>query len=266
MSSFTTITGLGRSIDPRLQSHRVAIGGALTAGAAYAAIAAATDQALSDALIAAVVVFLAWANGRELDPDRPLVGVWAMPLVFAASIYDLPSALVSAVALIAIRVVAGTVGSAVTWVDIVALVLLGFLSGSEPVLWIVGLTLTIWVMTAPEVGPLRYVGLGALAVGVGVGAWLAESSIAEVTQDAYLLAAVGGAVMMLAMRPSTMISTTDAHTGPVDPTRVGLARKAAGTFIMWAAVMGGVAGFWMVSPILAALMSTAFAKWFSAGA
>jgi len=35
---------------------------------------------------------------------------------------------------------------------------------------------------------------------------------------------------------------------------------------MWAAVMGGVAGFWMVSPVLAGLVATAFAKWFSRGA
>ncbi len=266
MASFTTFTGLGRSIDPRLRSHRIAFAGALASAVLYAAIAAATDRELSDALTVALVVFIAWAIGRELDPDLPQVAVWAMPLGFAALLYDMPSALASAVALIGIRVVAGTIGSAVTWVDVAALAFLGFLSGSEPVLWIAGLTLTIWLVTSPEVGSLRFVGLASLGAGIGLGAWLADPSNVEIAQDAYLLAAAGGAVMMLAMRPSAVISITDARTGPVDAGRVGLARKVAGAFIMWAAVMGGVAGFWMVSPVLAALVATAFAKWFSPGA
>ncbi len=113
---------------------------------------------------------------------------------------------------------------------------------------------------------MKYAALASLVAGLLAGAWFAEPVTAEITQDAYLLAALGGAVMMLAMKPSVMISQTDARTGPVDIARVGLARKAAGSFLMWAAVMGGVAGFWMLSPVLAALTATAIAKWFSPGA
>ncbi len=238
----------------------------MAAGVVYAMFSVAADRSLSDSGIVAVVVFLAWAVGRELDPDRPHVGAWAMPVAFTAVVYDLPSALLTAAALIAIRVVAGTTGGAVTWVDLAILALLGFIAGSDPVVWIVGLTLAIWLFTAPEVGHLRIVGLVALGIGVGVGVWFAEPAVVEITQDAYLLAAFGGAVMMLAMTPKSMASVTDTRSGPVSVHRVGLARKAAGTFVMWAAVMGGVAGFWMLSPLLAALIATAFAKWFSAGA
>ena len=266
MASLTAFTGLGRSLDPELRSHRTAFVGALAGAVLYAFIAAALDRPLSDALIAGVVVFLAWAVGRELDPDRPQVGEWAMPLAFAALIHDMPSALAAAVALVGIRVVAGTVGARVTWIDIAVLGFVGVLSGAEPVLWIVGLTLAVWLMSAPEVGSFKYVGMGALGVGMAIGAWLAEPSLVEITQEAYLLAAGGGVVMMLAMTPSAVISMTDARTGPVSEVRVGLARKAAGAFIMWAAVMGGVAGFWMISPVLAALVAMMFAKWFSRGA
>lgn len=266
MASMTAITGLGRSLEPRLRSHRIVLAGALVSAVVYAAIASATGRELPDALIAAIAVFIAWAIGRELDPDRPQVAAWTMPLALGAVMYDMPSALASAVALIGVRVVAGTIGAAVTWVDIAALALLGFLSGSEPVLWIVGLTLAIWLMTLPEVGSLRFAGLASLVAGMGLGLWLAEPSSVEITRNAYLLAAAGGAVMMLAMRPSTVISVTDARTGPVDAGRIGLARKVAGSFIMWAAVMGGVSGFWMVSPVLAALVATAVAKWLSPGA
>lgn len=266
MTSLTSLTGLGRSLEPRLGQHRLAIAGAVAAGVVYAAIAAVSGRRLSDALIAALAVFIAWAIGRELDPDRSRVGAWAMPIAFVAVIYDIPSALASAVVLIAVRVVAGTIGGRVTWIDVGALGLLGYVSGSHQILWIVGLTLAIWLLSAPEVGPLRYVALTAVVVGLGAGAWIAEPTSVEVTQDAYLLAALGGAVMMLAMKPSAVISVTDARTGTVDADRIGLARKAAGAFLMWAAVMGGVAGFWMISPVLAALTATALAKWFSAGA
>jgi hypothetical protein len=266
MSSTTQITGLGRTLSPSLRSHRVAFGGASVAGVVYAMLSVVTYRSLSDSVVAALAVFLAWAVGRELDPDRPQVGAWAMPVAFAALIYDLPSALASAVALIAIRVVAGTTGGAVTWGDVVILALVGFLTGSDPALWIIGLTLAIWLFTAPEVGSLRNLGLSALGIGIGIGVWFADPVVVEITQDAYLLAAFGGAAMMLAMTPKSMISVTDTRLGPLSVHRVGLARKTAGTFIMWAAVMGGVAGFWMLSPLLAALIATAFAKWLSAGA
>lgn len=249
-----------------LRSHRFVFGGALAAGSTYAVLSVVTYRTLSDSGVAAVAVFLAWAVGRELDPDRPQVGLWAMPVAFAALIYDLPSALASAAALVAIRVVAGTTGGPVTWVDVVALAFVGFLAGSDPVLWIVGLTLVIWLLTAPEVGGLQIVAMSALGIGIGIGVWLAEPDAAEITQDAYLLAAFAGGVMMLAMTPKSMTSVTDTRSGPLSVYRVGLARKTAGAFIMWAAVMGGVAGFWTLSPLLAALIATAFAKWFTAGA
>lgn len=266
MAGHDLITGLGRSIEPRLRSHRVAFAGALTSSVVYAGIAAVYDRPTTDAFIAGVAVFIAWAIGRELDPDRPNTGAWAMPFAFAALVYDMPSALAAAIALLGVRVVAGTIGARVTWLDVGALALIGFGSGSEQVLWIVGLVIGMWLLSAPEVGSLRYVALGALVVGLLAGAWFAEPVSVEITQDAYLLAALGGAVMMLAMKPSVMISKTDARTGPIDVSRVGLARKVAGSFLMWAAVMGGVAGFWMISPVLAALTATAIAKWFSPGA
>lgn len=266
MAGHDFITGLGRSLEPRLRSHRIAFAGALTSSVVYAGIAAIDDRPIADAFIAGVVVFIAWAIGRELDPDRPNTGAWAMPFAFAALVYDMPSAIASAIALIGIRVVAGTIGARVTWLDVGALAFVGFGAGSQQILWIVGLAIGIWLLSAPEVGSLKYVALVSLVAGLFVGAWFAEPVNVEITQDAYLLAALGGAVMMLAMKPSVMISNTDARTGPIDVARIGMARKVAGSFLMWAAVMGGVAGFWMLSPVLAALMATAIAKWFSPGA
>ncbi len=266
MALVTSTTGIGRSLEPGLRSHRIVFAGAVVAVVGYAALAIATGRNVADALIVGIVVFIAWAVGRELDPDRPNVAAWAMPIAFAVSIYDLPSAVASAVALIGIRLVAGTVGAAVTWVDVVAFAVLGFAAGTTPVLWIVALALALWLRTAPEVGPRKYMALGLLIGGFGAALYLSERQDVVINQEAYILAAAAGVVMMLAMRPIAVISMTDAGTGSIHAGRIGLARNVAGAFVMWAAVMGGVAGFWMVSPVLAALVATAFAKWFSRGA
>lgn len=266
MDRLTSITGIGRSLQPDLRSHRIALAGAVLAAVSYAAVAVVTERELTDALIVGVVVFIAWAVGRELDPDRPGVAAWSIPIAFAASIHDLPSAVASAVALIGIRLVAGTIGAAVTWLDVAAFAVLGLAAGSTTGLWIVAVTMAIWLWTAPEVGRLKYAALGSLTAGAGVSLYVFESQDAVITQEAYVLAAVAGIVMMLAMHPGTVVSTMDARTGPIHGGRIDLARKAAGAFVMWAAVMGGVEGFWMVSPVLAGLMATAFAKWFSRGA
>lgn len=266
MADLTSITGIGRGLDLDLRSNRFVLVGAAVATAAYAGYALATGGEIAGALIVGIVVFLAWAIGRELDPDRPQVAAWAMPIAFAAAIYDLPSGVVAAVALIALRLVAGTTGATVTWVDVGVLALLGFAAGSTQVLWIAALTLAIWLVTSPEGGSLRGFALGSLIVGSVAGFRAAEAPVVVIGQEAYILAAVGGVVMMLAMRPSAVVSRTDAGTALIQPGRVGLARRTAGAFIMWAAVMGGVAGFWAISPVLAALSATAFAKWFSPGA
>ncbi|MFV2070533.1 MAG: hypothetical protein ACC645_26495 [Pirellulales bacterium] len=232
----------------------------------YAGVAAMTDRDVSDSVAVGVAVLLAWMAARELDPDRQIVAIWAMPIAFAASLYVVPSLVVTAVAALAVRLVAGTIGAPITALDIVILGGLGFLSGVEIAAWIAALAIGMWLLSAQEVGKLKWIGLASLAGGMAIGFLVADVEQIAIGEDAYLLAAVGGAVMMLAMTPKNVESETDARTGTVDAKRIGLARKAAGSFIMWAAVMAGVAGFWMVSPILAALAATAVAKWFLPGA
>lgn len=266
MAGMTSLTGIGRLLQPQLRSHRIVLAGAALAGVLYALVALVTERNPADAVLVALAVFVAWATGRELDPDRTRVAVLAMPIALVASFYSLPSVLAAAVAMIAIRLVAGTIGAAITPVDIVGLVFIGFVSGSTPVLWIVALAIAMWLLTSAEAGRLKFLGLVSLAGGTALGVVRAEIQDVAITQDAYLLAAFGGAVMLLAMSPKTIMSQNDARTGIVDPGRVTLARKAAGSFLMWAAVMGGVAGFWTISPILAALAATAAVKWFLPGA
>ncbi len=67
------ITHLGRPLDPRYPSNRVAIVVPVAIGVLVAALAdgGLADRALEGG-IALVASFLAWALGREIDPDRTL--------------------------------------------------------------------------------------------------------------------------------------------------------------------------------------------------
>lgn len=220
-------------------------------------------------IFASVAVFLGWAVGRELDPDTPNVANLAMALALVAAVFFTPSVLIAGIALIGIRLVAGTVGAPITILDLFLLVFVGAASGAVSVLWIVGITIVIWLWAAPEVGDRRTWGLVSFLVGVAVGLGFAyymwsKGTLREVdiTAGAYVLAGLAGGAMLVAARPIAVISQTDVGTGAVDSVRVRFARLAAGSFCMWAAVIGGVEGFWAMGPVLAGLVAAAIYRVF----
>ncbi len=67
-------TSLSRIVDPRVLSNVVALGIAIVAGFAALATRLVDDagmlESFLDAFGAGIGVFLAWALGRELDPDN----------------------------------------------------------------------------------------------------------------------------------------------------------------------------------------------------
>lgn len=259
-----TMSGFGRHFDLSLRSNRIAIGGSF---AAFAVLAARSfvdaDLSIVGAAAASVAVFLGWAIGRELDPDRTGVATVGMALSLLFALFATPSAAMTAVAMLALRMIVGSVGSAVSSVDVGVLFLLGAVAGSKATVWIVGIAIAMWLASAPEVGRRRRVAIIVFAMGVAAGlgyAWWqsgSPGSTAEVTGAAYALAAIAAAVMLLAARPSPVTSSDDRGSSIINTDRVRLARLAAGSFCMWAAVMGGVAGFWAIGPVFAALTATA---------
>ena len=68
--------------------------------------------------------------------------------------------------------------------------------------------------------------------------------------------------MMVAARPVSVTAPTDSGSEDVDRLRVRFARLAAGSFCMWAAVIGGTMGFWAIAPIFAALVAAAIYRFF----
>jgi len=81
------------------------------------------------ALIGAGVTFLAWAIGRELDPDRPWTAGVAAVLAAGMIGAGVPSLLVSGAVLLAARVTARTTGLAPRITDLGAVAGFAFLAG-----------------------------------------------------------------------------------------------------------------------------------------
>ncbi len=265
LEAFGTVTGIGRPLDLGLRSNRVAVAGFVLGTVIGAGVGwYRADRSIVGALITGLAVFVAWATARELTPDYPSAATVAAVLALAAALVAPPSILVSGVALIGLRLVAGTVGAAVSRFDVGVLVVLGVVAGVIPVLWITAIAIGAWVWAAPEVGHRRRVAGILFVVGVASGLALAyvlgrEYGWAEIeiTTTAYVLTAFAGGVMLLAARPTRVISQVDAGTARIDVARIRLARLAAGSFVMWATVMGGVAGFVAIAPATAALVATA---------
>ncbi len=270
MARYTSVTGLGRSLDPRLASNRIAVGGVIVSFGVMAGLSFVRDDlTLIGAAFSAVAVFIGWALGRELEPDLPSMATIAMAISLAFTVFVVPSAIAAGIALIAIRLVAGTVGASLKALDVPVLVGVGFLAASDPALWIVGLAAGAWVWAAPEVGPLRRITVAAYSIGVvaglGVAAWrvwgTGDTSF-DVTQTAYLLAAAAGGAMLVAARRIHVASLCDAGETPIDRERVRLARVTAGSIIMRAALVGGVEAFWSLGPVFAALLAAALYRVF----
>ena len=274
MASYTDITGLGRSFDHRLHSNRIALGGGVVAFAVLLVVSIGVDgEPLFDAgvtaMFGAVGVFLGWAMARELDPDLPSAATWAMALTLGVAVFVAPSALVTGVVLVAVRLVAGTVGASVKVGDVVVLAGIGFLSASTPVLRIVLGAVGLWWWAAPEVGDRRTIAILAYALGVlGGGAVVAWTVVRgdgydlDITTAAYGLAALAGLAMMVASRPIAVSTVVDAGGAVIDARRLQMARVATGSFCMWAAVVAGVEGFWSISPAFAALVIAAIYRVF----
>ena len=263
--AYTDITGLGRELDPRLPSHRVALLGGAAGFAGLSLVGWLRDDfSLFGAVFGAVAVFLGWALSRELDPDRPDAAYYAMAVAFAAAVVDAPSALAAGVALIAIRLVAGTVGAALQPVDLVVFAGTVGLAAATPILWVAGAALGIWAWVAPEAESNRLQVRVAFVIGAAAGlgfaawqTWFGSGFDTEITLEAYVAAAMAGGAMILSVRHLPITSTTDEGSDLISPERIRLARIVTGAVVMWAAVFGGIGGFWALGPVFAALVVAA---------
>lgn len=116
------ISALGRPLDPSYATNRwialLAVAALVVGSVAAAGSGAGLASALRAGLVDALVLFLAWALARELDPDAELAAF--LPVALAAGwliVWPAPSLVLGFALLLVLRVVNRTVGPAATTLD-----------------------------------------------------------------------------------------------------------------------------------------------------
>lgn len=257
------LTALARSIDPRLPSHRRVLAVATVAAVAAWAYAGGSSDGLRIAFNAGVASFLAWAIGRELDPDRPAAGLAGAALSAVMSILIGPSLLlVTVITLLTLRVLHRSTGLPPTLLDLLALLGVAYAGSQSTSGWAVGLALAFAVARdhrLPDPAPRRQLIAAFLIAAAATASAVAggvpyDWAVPTLSESGLLVA---GVVAALSLRIYAPASVTD-HTGrPIDAVRLQSARMGAlGTGVLTAALSGS-AGIAALSPLWSAVIAVA---------
>jgi hypothetical protein len=249
-------SGIGRPIDPSYPSNVFVVAAAFAAGAVGSVVAFAGGSGILDSLgwgvAAGGAAFVAWAVGREVDPDRTLVAGAAAPVAAAFVAVGRPSLVASGAVMLAARVAARTTGWPVGPVDLVVLAGLAGWSTAVPAGVPAGIVLGAVLVTEPArsgATPPHVPAAGAaiLAGVVAAAAWRGTlvpdpSAIGGWQWVVLAVCAVG---VLAALRPARTTTTADNTGEPLDPARLTVARvvtaMAVGGALVWAGGPGLVA-------------------------
>jgi hypothetical protein len=255
------VSSLGRPIDPRYPSNLHAVFGTGLAALVVVAYNAVAGVSLDTSpFAAAIAVFIAWAIGRELDPDRNVVAVLAMAFSLLAVLIAPPELMLGAGVLAATRITSGTVGAPLRSLDLLALVGLAALlgAGGITVVAVPGLLIASVVGAA---GRKQAVILSAaLVVAAAAGALISRPSLAWE-------AGPGAALIMLALslaavgirRPVGPVAASADLGGSLSPRRIEAARLVAAGTVAVGFLLGGGTGVVAAFPTAGA---AAAAAWF----
>lgn len=252
-TTFFDRTGLGRSLDPRHPISRRGFIGSIAAGAITLGVSIVDGSwDLTAAVIAGIATFLAWAVTRELDPDRPVAADLAMVVALIATFFGSPSLGAVGVALIALRLVAGTVGRRLFPTDLAVLIAAAVYAGTQGIAWAAGLALLGAVLRRSDVS--RW---AAAAVGVaGFTAAVVATPVVEFAPTTATMLLTAVAALAALGQPGQVSSATDAGETTIQTHDVRMARLTAASIIVGAAALVPGAG-WALAPITAALVGTA---------
>jgi hypothetical protein len=260
-------SSLARIVDPGIPSNRLAVGGTLTAALVVGLLLLLGLDAGLSPFSAAIGVFLAWAIGRELDPDHPTAAAIAMPVSLGLLLLLGPSSLlVSAGVLLGVRMTAGTVGSPLRSLDIVGIVALSALLGTTTIGFVGAAAMVVGVFVDE---PRRSRSMAIIAASTT--AFVAASLIAGVEWSWTAPDAAGwatlvvGAVAVVAVVPAAPPSSLcDRRTVPVRRERVTAARGMAGIAVLAGFALAGQAGIAaLAGTTVAALAGTAIRRMLS---
>jgi hypothetical protein len=257
----TDITHVGRIVDPRQPSNRLAV--LIPLGAALVVFGLDSGD-LGRAFATGLATFAAWAIARELDPDHPLSATVAALLVpIAVLTLGAPAPAPLFVALLTIRILVRSTGLPPKTTDLAVLTVGAIAVAHTPAGWAAGILLAFaMVRDAALPGePPPNAGLWGAALAVGVTARVAladELGVWDVPTTVSLVAfgaGLAGAVVVL--RPTPVLSLGDFTKAPLEPIRV---REGALFGILTgivAFVAAGDPGIVAVSPLFGCFASVA---------
>ena len=253
-----TASAFSRHLELRYPSNRFAVAVSVAAGAIFVGFAWWDDRfTYFGAVAAAIAVFLAWAIGREFDPDHTSVAGIAAVSAIGVVFIGLPGALVVFAVLIAVRGIAGTTGRTLKWVDVLPLGAAGYASGGSVWSWSVAIIIFAWLKSDPDVGKRRWWGVGALSAGFGLGWYLGDLDPIVFSWTSGLLGIGVVALTMLAVASVSAHGPTDSGRGSISADRVRLARLAGGIIALAAVLLGGQDALLQLGPVACALGATA---------
>lgn len=259
-------THLGRPIDPSYASnlYAVAVSAAMGAVLGGGALLTGSDDWFALAFRAGMATFLAWAIGREVDPDDVWAAGIAAPLAGVGVLLGPPDLASTVGVLIALRIVIRPTGHHPTTIDEAGIVVLGAFLGLRIGTWpaLLGLAIAAaWDGLLPRPAPRRTFASALLAIGAGMVTayalgepdweWIAP------TGGEWAVLAVAVIVAVLALPTAEPRSIADISREPLDRRRLhagkilglgmGLAAVAwlggpgiTGSIPLWAAFAGVV--------------------------
>jgi hypothetical protein len=250
-------SGIGRPLDLTYPSNVFVLAvtpavGAL-AGLIKLLIGDGFGEAVRNGFFASGTAFLAWAIGREIDPDRPLsAGIAAVAAPALLPIGD-PSLAALFAVLLAARILVRSTGLAPGPVDLLVVVgaaaYVATRRGGLPVALVLAVAVAA-DRALPGGARVRSAvgGLAAASAAVAAAVFTDQVPIDPVTPDGLDWVIVGIAVvgLGLVLGPSKVTSPTDSGTGPISAHRLWTARLAV-------ALAGIGAAAWIGSPALSGL-------------
>lgn len=268
------ISHLWRPLNLGRPSNRLAV----LAFAAVSAAAAILVTALTEVGIGAglleglrygVGAFLAWATGRELDPDRTATARAAVLLYLPVAWVGSPDLAATVAVLLGLRIVVRTIGLAPTIVDLAILVIVAGFAATSSAGFVAALGLA-WALHAdrrlpdpaddrPSEVAAAVAGAVAVTATIVSGAFLSRWEFPAWWE---LLLVVIVAVAATALRTASVTSTADRTRTPLEIDRLVHGRRLTLVVVAVAICWSGASAIAGLGPVLAAIVG---AGWVGAG-
>lgn len=267
-----TRTSLSRSIDPRVPSNVFAVVLAVVSGGVVLALRLSDDwdlaAAFGNAFGAGLASFLAWALGRELDPDDTLTAGVAGVAVAVLWVASPASPALTFALLLAARLLARTTGPPPRRADLVVAIAVAAYVSLQPAgaMGAVAIAAALWI--GRLIGPddherSPWAALAALVAGATAAA-VADVSLIETSDRSFDGAGLGilaASALALPFQGLRGVEARADYTGEaLDVRRVVAARVVTAAAVLGAAALAGPTGITRATGGASVLVAIALAR------